>query len=758
MKTSRLASTASSCGLPLRRSSTSSLRLGYANVIPVGRYLRNIALGFGLASLSLPAWAANVTLAWNANPESNISGYRLSYGTSPGSRLNSLSTSGATQATVSGLAEGTRYYFAVQAVDQNGLQSAASAEISHLVPGTPGEPPTTLISQTGWRLKSVSSQEIEDEDGRAINAFDGNPNTIWHSRFFTNSAPPPHDIQIDLGVSQPIAGFRYLPRQDEYNHGNIGQYEFYISADGSNWGSAVASGSFANTKAEKEVRFISKSGRYVWLRALTDLNGGTVCSMAELNLIQGTETVEPPPPEPVNQAPIAANQSAVTSEDQSLVISLTASDPDGDALSYQVLSPPKMGRLSGTAPNLSYTPNADVNGGDSFTFQANDGALGSNIATVTITITPVNDPPVAQNKALTTAADKPAAVLLAATDKEGDQLNYRIVSPPTQGALSGTAPNLTYTPKPDATGTDSFSFVANDGSVDSNTARVSITLTPVENTNRPPSFASSQIRLAAARVEEAYAGQSLAGTASDPDGQAVSYAKVSGPAWLAVATDGTLSGTPPEEAAGMNQFQVQASDSEGASVAATLLIDVRGSLPLPWSLARIGNVAAAASAAENGGAFELVSDGTLRGSNDSGLLVWQTLSGDGSLVARLGALGNADKATCVGLMIRESLAANSKHVFIGSDGAGKVYWIRRSRTGGYSGSYAASSGTLPNLWLRISRAGRYLYGHVSSDGSTWRMVARTQLPIGSSCYIGLMTGGGVPSLSQTVFENVALTP
>ena len=89
----------------------------------------------------------------------------------------------------------------------------------------------------------------------------------------------------------------------------------------------------------------------------------------------------------VNTPPVAHDQAVSTGEDTSLAINLAASDVDDDALSYQIVSSPTHGSLSGTAPQLTYTPNQDYAGSDSFTFNANDGLADSNIATVTVTVT-----------------------------------------------------------------------------------------------------------------------------------------------------------------------------------------------------------------------------------------------------------------------------------------------------------------------------------------------------------------------------------
>jgi lysophospholipase L1-like esterase len=141
------------------------------------------------------------------------------------------------------------------------------------------------IPQTNWTLKFVDSQELVGENGAAVNSFDGNAGTIWHTQWSGSSPPPPHEIQINLGAVYNISGFRYLPRQDGSNHGWIGQYEFYVSSDGTNWGSAAATGTFANNATEKLVSFASRPGQFVRLRALSEVNGGPWTSMAELNVV-----------------------------------------------------------------------------------------------------------------------------------------------------------------------------------------------------------------------------------------------------------------------------------------------------------------------------------------------------------------------------------------------------------------------------------------------------------------------------------------
>ncbi|MBC2722381.1 MAG: discoidin domain-containing protein [Desulfosporosinus sp.] len=143
------------------------------------------------------------------------------------------------------------------------------------------------MDQTGWELLYVDSEEMGDVDRPATDSFDGDTDTFWCTEWsLTNPDPAhPHEIQIDLGNSYNICEFRQLPRQDGSEHGRIKDYEFYVSGDKGDWGTAVASGTFANDQTEKTVLFDNKLGRYVRLVALSEVNGNPWTTMAELNIL-----------------------------------------------------------------------------------------------------------------------------------------------------------------------------------------------------------------------------------------------------------------------------------------------------------------------------------------------------------------------------------------------------------------------------------------------------------------------------------------
>ena len=291
---------------------------------------------------------------------------------------------------------------------------------------------------------------------------------------------------------------------------------------------------------------------------------------------------------PVNDVPVAEAQTVVTDQNVGKLITIEASDVETDPLTFTVLTQPAKGILTGTVPNLTYTPNANETGTDSFNFKVSDGTTDSDPATVqivinaisdlisinpiadqttneddqtqidfaitlngtivgglsvggnssntelvpkdnlviggtdllrTVTITPaanhfgettvtvtafdesgnttsrsfvltvtvVNDAPTATAQSAVTLEDQSISIRLEGEDIEQDPLSFQVVTLPTFGELSGTVPNLIYTPAADANGVDSFTFLANDGAVDSVAATVSLQIDAI---NDPPALSS----------------------------------------------------------------------------------------------------------------------------------------------------------------------------------------------------------------------------------------------------------------------------
>lgn len=179
---------------------------------------------------------------------------------------------------------------------------------------------------------------------------------------------------------------------------------------------------------------------------------------------------------PVDRPPAVSNQFGGTLEDIAVYIALTGSDPDGDAVSFGIVSGPAHGTLSGTPPNLFYTPAPNYAGPDLFTFKATARGVDSTTGTIQIQVYPVNDAPLAQDQAVSTTAPDAVAFTLLGSDVDGDALTWRVLAGPDGATLTGVPPALVYRPRPGFSGVDALQFVVSDGQVESAPAVVTFTV------------------------------------------------------------------------------------------------------------------------------------------------------------------------------------------------------------------------------------------------------------------------------------------
>jgi hypothetical protein len=178
----------------------------------------------------------------------------------------------------------------------------------------------------------------------------------------------------------------------------------------------------------------------------------------------------------------ALDQCIATDEDTAIQTILTAvPGGNGNHLTYLIVTQPGHGTLTGSGTNRTYIPNPNYFGEDQFTFKVNDGIADSNIATVSIEIDPINDPPVAYDSKASTREDTPVDITLSAKDFDGDSLTYIVTTRPAHGTMDGTGSLRTYTPSRDYNGSDSFTFYVKDGKFQSNTATVNITVNSVND-------------------------------------------------------------------------------------------------------------------------------------------------------------------------------------------------------------------------------------------------------------------------------------
>ena len=534
------------------------------------------------------------------------------------------------------------------------------------------------------------------------------------------SVAAPSDTAIDLTWSD--------------NSANEDGYLVERSPDGvNNW--AQIANLAANTTAFTDNGLTADTAYYYRIRAFNGVGNSDYSNTA-------TATTSG-----ANTAPTAGDDAAATSEDVAVVIFVIANDSDAEDGQPGVQSAGN-GANGTTVVNadgtITYTPNADFNGADSFTYTAVDSGGMTDTALVTVTVSAVNDAPVAGDDAAETEQGVAVVIDLLANDGDAEDGTPTVqsVGAATNGAVAVDGNGMaTYTPNAGYNGPDIFTYTVVDSDGLTDTATVAVTVNPapepihvgdldvtvsgkkrwtgvvgltvhdsgdapvagatvsgkwsnggsascvtdgsgrcdVSKTtkdatmtfsvidltgsamtyaaaanhdpdgdsdgtsivlgdqgagNGAPSFDTDPIAGAGAVSGQAYAG-GLAGEASDPDGDALSFAKLSGPSWLSVASDGALSGTPGDGHIGLNEFTVEVADPSGLTDTASLQINVTA--PGAVIDVHVGDLDGAASGGGNWKATVTISVHDAADNPVSGV----TVAGSWSL----GANGNASCVT-----------------------------------------------------------------------------------------------------------------
>ena len=189
-----------------------------------------------------------------------------------------------------------------------------------------------------------------------------------------------------------------------------------------------------------------------------------------------------------NTAPAANNMIISTNEDTPYEFGLDVSDAEGDGLVVTILSGPLHGSLNIVGTTVTYTPAENYHGPDEFTYTVNDGEFDSEVATVTITVIPVNDAPVASGATYDLVENGNIVFNLDASDVDDDELTIIVTVEPLHGSLECVGEVCTYTPMPGWYGEDSLSFKANDGTLDSNEAVVTFRVAALPRIYLPIAF------------------------------------------------------------------------------------------------------------------------------------------------------------------------------------------------------------------------------------------------------------------------------
>ena len=142
-----------------------------------------------------------------------------------------------------------------------------------------------LIPPQSTKILKVSSENSSNVKW-AVNAIDGDPHTLWHSRFSERLAKHPHELVIDLGKSYDISGFRYLARQDGGWNGAFAEVEFLVSSTPQFGDVPAVKATFGKVRSAQAANLKEPiAGRYVKVRVLSEVNGQPYGSAAEIGVI-----------------------------------------------------------------------------------------------------------------------------------------------------------------------------------------------------------------------------------------------------------------------------------------------------------------------------------------------------------------------------------------------------------------------------------------------------------------------------------------
>lgn len=292
-----------------------------------------------------------------------------------------------------------------------------------------------------------------------------------------------------------------------------------------------------------------------------------------------------------NDAPVANDDTFTVTEDTPKALDVLANDADIDStISLSSITvQPAHGAARIEGGQVLYMPEQNYNGPDQFTYSVTDGNL-SDVAVVSLTVTAVNDAPTATNDEFTIDEDTQLAVKISdilANDRDTDGPQLTIVLPadqaskPQNGTVEIQGDSIIYRPNPDFFGSDTFTYMASDGSANSNPATVTIR---VNSVNDPPQMEGDPTPQAQVNVPYQFTVQ-----LKDVDGGDLRVELSPNPTWLAIAQQGngsaTLSGTPTNDDANNNggnyTFTLTVTDAAGAQVNKTFTIQVTGGSPPP---------------------------------------------------------------------------------------------------------------------------------------------------------------------------------
>ena len=678
--------------------------------------------------LAAAAGAAQIRLNWNA--AANAVSYNVKRSTASGGPYTILANAPSPHYTDTTAVGGTTYYYVVSSVN-GASQSADSSQASAT--------PTTSVKATGIVIGSAGS-------------WGGTGNTI--AKVFDGDLASYYDAVnasgdwagLDLGAAQTITQVKYCPRSGMAGRMVGGVFQGSNTADFS--GATVTLFTVTATPPEGAMttQTITNADTYRYVRYVGPAN--SYCNIAEAEFYKASSTTAIP------SAPTGLSATASSTQ-----IALSWTGGTG-AASYNVKRSAASGGPYSTIASVGATSYADTGlpGGTTYYYvvsavNSSGESANSNQAAATTFSAPPAPWTGADIGSVGVSGQSGYASGTFTVSGSGDDIWN------TQDAFRYVSQSLTGDGEIRArvtsqTNTDPWAkagVMIRDGSA-AGAVNALVALTP----NNGFTF---QSRATASGSCISTAGPALNAAPNNwvrlvrSGSLFTAYVSGTGTAWTQVGTVTLSMGS--TVSAGL---AVTSHNNTTASTAAFDNVTVTP-FPSPWLGADIGAAGLVGSAEFFADAYTLKGAGAFGGSTDSFRYVYQTLSGDGSIVARVGTLNNTGTSARVGIMIRDTLANNSRMAALSVTGTGAFKWERRTTTGGTVTNTNSSSGTAPNIWIRLTRAGNTITAAKSTNGTSWTSINSATITMASNCYVGLaVASGSTSTLNTSVFTNVNATP
>ena len=181
-------------------------------------------------------------------------------------------------------------------------------------------------------------------------------------------------------------------------------------------------------------------------------------------------------------------------------------------------------------------------------------------------------------------------------------------------------------------------------------------------------------------------------------------------------------------------------------------------LPAPWLAADIGSPGTIGKATLDKGAYSVSGAGRIGGTSDNFRFIYQTLTGDGEIRAQLKSVQNTGANGFAGVMMRETLATNSKWMVVGIRPSGNARAGWRSATGRSAHGSGSRKLKVPNAWVRLLRKGNTFTFYTSTNGVKWSRIARQNINMAASAYFGLVVASGTTALNDSTLTQVIAVP